>query len=303
MEGTTAPKASERDAILADLEDLWRILDEQFASLGPSGWTRKFGPDWTVADVPHHLSYFDRDTVAPPVERGAEVPDDVVRSIHRTARELNAWNARKFAERPPDQTVERSLEQMREAREAVRRAAARLTDGDLDRPAFVPVLGIGWRTIRVALDSCVAHTWSHVIEMRLRIGVGGRVPTGSATHRALGFFARVVCWFVDPGEAAKGPFTLTLDFTGAGGGAWTIFVRDGACSVAEGRAGRADVVLTQSPETFVKTYTQMKSPLVLMLTREMKVKGFGRMARFAKLFPPPSAVDRVVAAPLTPSRP
>jgi len=43
-------------------------------SLGPNDWSRKHGPGWIYADLSFHQSYFDKDSVAEPIERGKEVP-------------------------------------------------------------------------------------------------------------------------------------------------------------------------------------------------------------------------------------
>lgn len=295
----TSGPTSERDRLLADLEGLWRALDELFASLGQGDWARRHGPHWTFADVPYHLSYFDRDTIAVPIERAGDVPDDVLRSIPRTPRELNAWNARKFAERPPGQAPERSLTEMRESRDAVRRAVAGLSDADLDRPAFVPLLCVGWGTVRGALKGLIGHTWNHVHQLRLHLKRKTPLPSASATHQALSSYTWVLGTFVDPQEAAKAPFTLVMEFTGPGGGAWTLRVEGGTWAVEEERAARADLVMTQTPETFVKTLAGMHNPMLAMLTRRIQVRGFRNLGRFSKLVPPPK-LDTVVEPVMTP---
>ena len=104
---TTITRAS-LDALLADLEDLWLALDQLLDGMQGSDWQRKHGKDWVYADVPFHLSYFDRDIVAVPLGRGLNVPlsEQIPR---RSDAELNAWNEEKFRQRPTGQTVEQSL--------------------------------------------------------------------------------------------------------------------------------------------------------------------------------------------------
>jgi hypothetical protein len=95
--------------------------------------------------------------------------------------------------------------------------------------------------------------------------------------------------FLDRERATGRQFTAVMTFTGAGGGSWTIKVDDGACSVWEGRVERADLEMTQSPETFVATFARIGHPMWSMLTGKIKVTGFRGLGTFGKLFPPPSA--------------
>lgn len=284
-----ATPSREATALLEELESVWSCFDELFASFGPSDWRRKLGPDWTYADLPYHLSYFDQEIVATPIARGRDVPLAEQR-VQRTRRELDAWNAERFAARPADETVEQSLARMRRSRENLRRAAARLDD--LDAPGFTPLLGTGWVPARMLLGAGVAHSWAHYTEARLRLGRRGPLTSEAATHRTLAFFMELMPMFASKAEIAKGPFAATMVFTGPGGGAWTMRVADGALTASEGAAPDADVVLTQSAETFEKTHSNISSPMWLMLTGQLKVKGFGKMGRFGKLmaFPGPDTV-------------
>jgi putative sterol carrier protein len=50
---------------------------------------------------------------------------------------------------------------------------------------------------------------------------------------------------------------------------------------------RADLRITMKPENFHKLVAKMTPPPLLMLTGQMKIKGFGAMGTFAKLFPEP----------------
>jgi putative sterol carrier protein len=113
------------------------------------------------------------------------------------------------------------------------------------------------------------------------------IPDPSATHRALGFYMNVFSLFVNRQEVARTPFTMVMEFTGPGGGVWTFHVANGACVVEERPVQRADLVMTQEPETFVKTLAEMHNPMLAMLTRQIKVRGLLKMGTFAKLFPPP----------------
>jgi len=274
------------NALRSDLEDLWQRLDEILTSLGPVDWSRKHGKDWTYADVPYHLAYFDRDLVANGITRGPNVPADQ-RSLLRSMAELNAWNARKFAERPADQTVERSLLQMRASRDAIRRVVAALSDADLERPVWVPLPGTGWMTVRGVLEACIVHTWNHFMELRLRLKRSEPAPTPSQTHRALAFYVNFLPITLNRALATNTRFTAVMDITGPGGGTWTIRVADGGCTVTEEREPQPDLVMTQSVETFQATLIGAKNPMVAMLTRKINVRGMRKLATFGKLFPPP----------------
>src|SRR3954468_12019262 len=76
------------DAMMADLEDLWRKIDQILNSLEPADWSRKHGKDWTFADVPYHLSYFDREIIASGILRGPNVPENEQHPM-RTMNELS----------------------------------------------------------------------------------------------------------------------------------------------------------------------------------------------------------------------
>jgi hypothetical protein len=282
----TLPTGVETTAILADLEDLWRCSDELFEALSPRDWRRRHGRDWTFADLPYHLSYFDREMVARPLARGRDVPL-VEQRVMRTIADIDAWNARMFAQRPADETPERSLVRLREVRATIRGQLAGWSDDDLERPAFMSLVGAGWLPASAILGAAVAHTWSHLTEARLRLGWSTPRPSAGPTHRALGFFMGFMPRFMNRDEAARGPFMAVMSFNGPGGGSWTISVADGAVTTAEGAAPDADLTLTQSPETFEKIHAKMRHPMLLMLTGQIKVRGFGKMGRYGRLFAMP----------------
>jgi putative sterol carrier protein len=82
--------------------------------------------------------------------------------------------------------------------------------------------------------------------------------------------------------------TVVMELTGPGGGTWTVRVADDTCQISEGRLTSADLVMTQSPETLVKTMTGIQNPVLAMLTGNIKVRGLGSMGTFGKLFHPPT---------------
>jgi hypothetical protein len=263
-----------------------------FDSLGPTDRSRLHGPDWTFADMPFHLTYFDRSVVVGPIERGSAVPTADQR-VQRTFSELNAWNAEKFAERPADQTPELSLQEMRMTRDAIRRAIAGFDDAELGRPVFISLVGCGWLTAGAALSACLMHTWSHSVQLRVYLGRDTPSVDPAATHTALTFAMGFFGMALDRDQAQRATLTTVMDFTGPGGGASTIRVADGRCTASEERDSNADVVITQSPETFQLTRVGMLDPVSAMQTGLVKVQGLEKLVLFGELFPPPP-LDRVV---------
>jgi DinB family protein len=274
-------------AFLADLENLWGCLDQLFASLAPGDWLCRHGQHWTFADVPYHLGYFDRDVVAYPIERGPDVPT-AAQWAARSKSELNTWNERMFACRPLAQTVTQSLAQMQTSREALHRIIGQMPDRDLDRPAWFPLLVGGWVPVRTVLASCRLHTWGHVMELRLRhpVSIQSTLPVPHATtmHAALDDLMSFFPLILNRVQAEQICFTLTMVFSGPGGGSWTVRVANGACTVGEEQAARADMVLTQSPECFVKTWLELHDPVLAIRSGEITVQGADYLPIFAALF-------------------
>lgn len=76
--------------------------------------------DWTFGDVPFHLAYFDAEIVCQPLEGRHPTADLVHEPLMGSVREMDAWNARRFRERPDGQTPEQSLARMRASRARIR---------------------------------------------------------------------------------------------------------------------------------------------------------------------------------------
>jgi hypothetical protein len=285
--------------LTGQLEEIWRHLDTLLDPLTLADWRRKHGKDWIFADLPYHLSYYDRDTVADPICIGADLPASQ-QKIMRTMGELDAWNARKFAERRHGQSVGESLAQMRASRGAVRQAVAGLTDADLERRVFIPLVGCGWLNVRFALQSCLIHTWSHFTEARLRLKQSAPIPSPAITHSALSFFLSMMPMMASRDNMPARPFTALVSVGGAGGGDWTICVADGVCYVTEGCAGAVDLTMTyHDADTFLATAKNVQNPMLAMLTGKLHVQGFRNMGTFGKLFAEPKP-DQVLE-PLFPS--
>jgi hypothetical protein len=285
MVTTATATRNEIAALTADLEALWRCLDTIFDDLSPKDWTRKHGKDWTYADLPYHLSYFDREC-ARIMAQGADAPSSARWLMHSEA-QIGAWNARMFAQRPAGQTVATSLAQMRASRDLVRQMLAGLADADLDNPVWSPFFG--WSPLRDGIAGITGHTFNHFMEARIRLKRSEPTPPDALIHRALGFYLGLMERFLDRERAIGVRFAAVMAFTGPGGDAWTIHVADGACRVSEGHAERADLVMTQSPETFVAGFARVRNPILLMLTGKIRVKGFRGLSTFGRLFPSPNA--------------
>jgi hypothetical protein len=274
--------------LLADLEDLWGCLDQLFASLAPDAWFRQHGKHWIFADVPYHLAYFDHDIVAYPIKRGLDLPA-AEQWAARSNSELNAWNEHMFAKRPPYQTVAQSLAQMQASRDAIRRVVGRMHDTDLERPVWFPLLVGGWVPAHAVLGGCRLHTWSHFMELQLRLPAIHRhlLPAARAatTHGALGDLMGFFPVLLNRAQAEQTRFTLAMVFSGPGGGTWIVSVADGTCTVSEGQPVQADLILTQSPESFMKTRLELHDPMAAMQTGEIVVQGIEYLGTLAALFP------------------
>src|SRR5260370_6575710 len=246
---TLAPTT--RTALLADLEGLWQRFDELLAALGPGDWSGKHGQHWTFTDVPFHLAYFDLEVIATAIRRGLNVP--ISEQVLRTEAEQDAWNEIKFTQRPADTTPQQCLEQMWASRQAIRNVVAGLSEADLDRPVFIPLVGLGWVSVRVALETSYSHTWNHFMQLCFWMKCTTIIPGPTQTHHALSYFMASFAQNMDREQARHTRLTTVMEFYGRGGGAWTLHVAGGTCRVSEGRAAQADLVIIQSPETFVKT--------------------------------------------------
>jgi putative sterol carrier protein len=272
-----------RATLLADLEGLWQRFDELVGTLGPDDWSGKHGQHWTFTDVPYHLAYFDLEVIAMAIRHGLNVP--VGEQVMRTEAEQDAWNEIKFAQRPGEIAPQQCLEQMQDSRQAIRDAVANLSEADLEHPVFIPLVGLGWVSVRSALETCYSHTWNHFMQLRFWMKCDIPKPTPRQTRHALSYFMVAFAQQVDRRQAVQSHLTTVLEFSGPGGGAWTLQVDDGICYVSEGRAASADLVIIQSPETFVKTRTGIQNPLLALLTGKIRVRGWQYLRTFGKLFP------------------
>jgi putative sterol carrier protein len=291
---TSLRETAARDALMSQLEDLWSKLDQVLGSLPPEQWAARHGRDWTFADVPYHLAYFDRDMIAEAILRGPDLPPDEQRPIRGQA-EIDTWNAPYFAAHQRGEAgtgVAQSLAEMRASRELLRRLAAGRDDADLQRPVFVRLRG--WVTVAEALQTCHLHTFNHFTELLLRLQRTSPALDPQHDHLAMGTLMASFATAMDAQFAAtlRRPFTVVMRFTGPGGDDWTLRVADGKLAVREGAAPGADLVMQQAPVMMVKLATGMQNPLLAMLTGQIRVRGMRAMGTFSKLFPQPGKPGR-----------
>lgn len=243
------------------LEELWSALDSLFEEMSPADWQRPHGPDWIFADLPYHLSYIDRLCVARPIELGEALPPAEQVQL-RTLNELNAWNQGKFAARPEGQEVERSLEQMYESRESIRKVTAALTDNDLTRSAWFPLLNMrGFRSNHLALEFCAGHIWQHMEEARVRHGHVGTLVGPELTHAMLNgtipgiplyLIIPTTTLFLDASRAKELDFSFALNITGPGGGLWDFHTSGTGWQVEDVESTDSGLVLSMNLDTYIK---------------------------------------------------
>lgn len=260
---------------LADLETIWSSLDSFFQSFSSQDWSRKHGKDWTFADMPYHLAYFNR-TVIDGIE------NDQGQQAKLTFKELNTWNDEHFSRRSASQEGAKGLQYLHATQAALKEAITRYS---LDTPVFLPLIIVGgWRTLGFALEYLLNHTWLHFTESHLRFAQ--RLPELPAplVHRVLNFTMEAAAGALRPEDLGGVELVTILRLTGEGGGAWTFTMREGKCHV-ETQATSADAEITSDIATYLKTSIhQMQSPLLALLMGKTRIKGVSKAQQFQKIF-------------------
>lgn len=238
------------------------------------------------------MAFFDRVMAVERIVKGASVPKQE-RWLLRTGADINAWNAKEFAKRPAGQTPQQALQEWRATHDALRKAVAGLTDADLDKKAWMPLV-FGWVTVRDVVGGCALHGAGEYTELWLRLKKKAPEPPPEAMRLRLEMFMPLVGSLAAHLAPKSAKFTAVWNLTGPAGGTWTFRIADGACTVAEETAQKRDFEITMSPIVFEMIGRKMGNPLLLMLTRQVKVKGFSKMGTFGKLFAEPKP-DQVIA--------
>lgn len=274
------------DELMSHIEETWGNFNTLFDDLATkNGWGRKHGPDWTFADVPYHLAYCNQEILIRSLKAGPNLPEEE-QELFASLDAINAWNARKFAERPAGQTAAQSVAQWRDTCEKIRRLTSEMTDADLDRP-FWMLLFSGWSTARDGLEFTRAHDWSEFMQLRIHMGREEPVPSADITRAWLQRMLGGLPLFFNRDAAKDRDFTTVMAFTDPGVGAFTIRVANGAAAVNFEEASDADLVMTQSATTYLKTLTKMHDPGEAMQSGQIQVNNFESLATFGKLFPIP----------------
>jgi SCP-2 sterol transfer family/Mycothiol maleylpyruvate isomerase N-terminal domain len=283
-------RGSERrqlDRYVAELEALWRGFDEIYGDLSSEDWRKPYGKDWTFADQPFHLAYFDRVIVAEPIEAGANLPERE-RWTMCSMRDINDWNAQELAKRAAGQTPEQSLSELRESRDRIRSALGAFTDGDLDRTrVFSHFFDLGFISLRDAIETAGLHNWGELSELKFRVRRTVPEPPPAVTHRLVGYYLLTMRGLCRP-ERANRPLTIEFQMTGPGGGSWTMRIAGGACVLVEGAVERPDLAFRMTPDVFnLAMIRRAINPMAAIFTGKVRIRGLTRMSRFQRLFPQP----------------
>jgi hypothetical protein len=267
---------NDQSAILADLETIWAALDSFYQHFSPQDWSRKHGKEWTFADMPYHLAYFNQTVID-------GIRDDHDQQAKLTLNELNAWNDAHFTQRPVSQSGAKGLDYLHTTQATLREASTRHAP---DTPVFLPLIIVGgWRTITYALEYLLNHTWVHFTESHLRFAQ--RLPElpASLVNRILNFSMETAAGALRPEDLTGVDLVTILRLTGDGGGTWTFTMRDGTCNVKAQAASPTDAKITTDLATYLKTSLyNMEHPILALLMGKTRIKGMSGSQQFQKIF-------------------
>src|SRR5262245_26737374 len=199
-----------RESLLRELDAGWALFDSIYDTFTPADWARKFGRTWTYAEQPYHLAYFDR-MIARALHEGTASPPDWLHL--RSMGDLNEWNRREFAKRPPGQSVQQSLAEMRASRDELRGLVHSMSEAQLDQKAWMPLI-FGWAPSRMVAQASVVHSLAEYWKLWIRTGKKTPAPSPSAVHVRLDFMMRFMPASMNRELAAKTPFTAVWHFDG-----------------------------------------------------------------------------------------
>jgi hypothetical protein len=261
---------------LTDLETIWTALDSFYERFTPQDWARKHGQDWTFADMPYHLAYFNQMVIN-------NIRNDEGQQSKLTLQELNVWNDAHFADRPASQAGSNVLAYLHETQAALRQLT---TQHPPETPVFLPLIIVGgWRTLTFALEYLLDHTWLHFTESHLRYTQSLPDLPASLVTRALNFSMMAAAGALQPEDLVGVNLVTILQLTGEGRGTWTFTMRDGKCQVEAGSTAHADAEITTDIATYLKTSVHnMQAPILALLMGKTRIKGLAGGQQFQKIF-------------------
>lgn len=277
---------TELDALMAQVEEMWGHQYTLFRIIRETNqWDSQHGPDWTYADVPYHLTYCNRDLVIGPIKLGRNLPVEERLSI-ATFADLSEWNEREFAARPAGQTAEESLAELRASWDEIRKIVSEWTDADLERPFWMPFMGGIWLTAHDGLLWTLSHDYSEFMQLRIHMGRSEPVPSPEITTHYLGMAIGTMYPLNLDKEAAQGrEFRTVMAFSDPGVSDFIIEVTGGEASVRPGQVEVADLVITQSAETFEKTVRGIQPLTEAIQEGAVQVNDMESLAMLGELFP------------------
>lgn len=226
-------------------------LDRTLAGMGAAEWHRPTAYlGWRARDVLAHM------TSAMPVNF-REVLGRALAGQHGPPGEFDTFarNAREVARRRTTPIAD-LLREFRHELDAILRLYREMSDGDWERPAWFFVGPVRVRTLFLAqFADNVFHERDLLLANRRWTGLDAE------------YTAPLVDWFLRElrpatfraDRAAGLTATMRYRLHGPAGGAWTMTVKDGTCSVDRGGEGRVDVTLVADAEALVAA-AQARAP-------------------------------------------
>lgn len=267
---------SQLASTMTDLETLWEIIDHFFERFSVQDWSRKHGREWTFADMPYHLAYFNQMVID-------GIANDHNQHAKSTLQELNTWNDAQFGKRPANLSGARGLDHLHATQLTLKEFVARNRP---DTPILLPLIIVGgWRTLEFAVEYLLDHTWLHFTESHLRFY--NRLPDMPAPlmQRNLNFAMQMAGGALTPEYLDGVHLVTTLKLTGEAGGVWTFTIDAGRCEVVAQEVANPDTIITTDIATYLKTSLySMQNPLSAVLTGKTRIKGFNKAQQFQKLF-------------------
>lgn len=275
------------ERLTAQLENLWACFDTLFDSFGVEDWQRKHGDDWTLADVPYHLAYFDNEIIAYPLAAGPALPDSDRIELDSVAA-LQRWNASQFARRSAYSEPDKAVARWRTTRAEILEQLHTLTDADLDRTTWMGLtLSRGWRTAEYTCTLCLAHGWNELMQLLYHAGRETPAPAPEVTHNAVAEYIRLFQALLDPQADRSTRLSMVWDITGSGGGQWTVRAADGTTQLHDGADPDADLTMRMSPLVFSLLWNGKLDLPAAVDSGQIDVTNVNALTTFQLLFPPP----------------